>query len=88
MATLADVLIIDRFTRRVIGRPWLSVAIDLATRSVPVTWLSPVTGVRQEPDAGRACVLVRTTVTDRSPRAPIVARYGRGVGLFESTSDT
>ena len=33
--TLADVLIVDRFTRRVIGRPWVSVAIDLATRSVP-----------------------------------------------------
>ena len=42
----------------------------------------------QGPDAGRACVLVRTTATDRSPRAPIVARYSRGVGLFESTSET
>ena len=29
--TQADVLIVDRFTRKVIGRPWLSVAIDLAT---------------------------------------------------------
>lgn len=33
--TPADVLIVDRFTRRVIGRPWLSVAIDLATRTIP-----------------------------------------------------
>jgi putative transposase len=33
--TLADVLIVDRFTRRLVGRPWVSVAIDLATRTVP-----------------------------------------------------
>lgn len=32
--TQADVLVVDRHTRLVIGRPWLSVAIDLATRAV------------------------------------------------------
>jgi putative transposase len=32
--TLADVIIVDSLHRRPIGRPWLSLAIDVATRSV------------------------------------------------------
>ena len=32
--TQADVFVVDRFTRRTVGRPWLSLAIDLATRCV------------------------------------------------------
>ena len=32
--TLAEVMIVDSVYRRSIGRPWLSLAIDLATRSV------------------------------------------------------
>ena len=32
--TLADVMVVDSFHRRSIGRPWLSLAIDVATRSV------------------------------------------------------
>ena len=32
--TLADVMIVDSVHRRSIGRPWLSLAIDVATRSV------------------------------------------------------
>jgi len=32
--TLADVIIVDSHQRRSIGRPWLSLAIDVATRSV------------------------------------------------------
>lgn len=32
--TLADVMIVDSEYRRSIGRPWLSLAIDVATRSV------------------------------------------------------
>jgi putative transposase len=32
--TLADVIIVDSYHRRSIGRPWLSLAIDVATRSV------------------------------------------------------
>jgi len=32
--TLADVMIVDSHHRRSIGRPWLSLAIDVATRSV------------------------------------------------------
>jgi putative transposase len=32
--TLADVMIVDSVYRRSIGRPWLSLAIDVATRSV------------------------------------------------------
>jgi putative transposase len=32
--TLADVMIVDSEHRRSIGRPWLSLAIDIATRAV------------------------------------------------------
>jgi putative transposase len=32
--TLADVMIVDSTHRRSIGRPWLSLAIDVATRAV------------------------------------------------------
>jgi hypothetical protein len=32
--TLADVMIVDSEYRRSIGRPWLSLAVDVATRSV------------------------------------------------------
>ena len=30
--TQADVVVVDEYFRRAMGRPWLSVAIDLATR--------------------------------------------------------
>ena len=38
--TQSDVMVVDRFTRQSIGRPWLSLAINLATRTVPgwSTW--------------------------------------------------
>ena len=37
--TQADVLIVDQWTRKVIGHPWLSVAIDLASRTIPAFFL-------------------------------------------------
>lgn len=37
--TQADVLIVDERDRKVIGRPWLSVAIDLASRTVPAFFI-------------------------------------------------
>jgi putative transposase len=32
--TLADVIVVDRSHRRAMGRPWLTLAIDIATRSI------------------------------------------------------
>jgi len=33
--TLVDVVVVDEFDREPIGRPWLTLAIDVATRMVP-----------------------------------------------------
>ena len=59
--TQADVLIVDRFTRKVIGRPWLSVAIDLATRTVPAFFIG-----MERPGAGTVALLVSRIVQPKS----------------------
>jgi len=38
--TLADVIVVDETERRPVGRPWLTLAIDVATRSVAGFYLS------------------------------------------------
>jgi len=38
--TQADVLLVDEVTRKVIGRPWLSLALDVATRSVLAVYVA------------------------------------------------
>jgi putative transposase len=38
--TLVDVIVVDDLHRKPIGRPWLSLAIDIATRTVPGFFLS------------------------------------------------
>jgi transposase InsO family protein len=45
--TQSDVFVVDRWTRRPIGRPWLSVAIDVATRCVVAIFLAMGHGLRQ-----------------------------------------
>ncbi|MFV8598599.1 Mu transposase C-terminal domain-containing protein [Ralstonia pseudosolanacearum] len=55
--TQADVLVVDRFSRRVIGRPWLSVAIDLATRCVVAFFLG-----MERPSAATVALLVSRIV--------------------------
>ncbi|WP_170575653.1 hypothetical protein [Ruegeria atlantica] len=32
--TLADIILVDQFERKPLGRPWLTLAIDVATRVV------------------------------------------------------
>ena len=61
--TQADVLIVDRFTRKVIGRPWLSVAIDLATRTVPAFFIG-----MERPGAGTAALLARRILQPKAAR--------------------
>ncbi len=55
--TQADVLIVDRFTRKVIGRPWLTLAIDLATRTVPGFFVA-----MERPGAATVALLVSRIV--------------------------
>lgn len=38
--TLVDVIVVDEWERKAIGRPWLTLAIDVATRTVPGFYLS------------------------------------------------
>lgn len=51
--TQADVFVVDRWFRRALGRPWLSVAIDLATRCVVGIYVG-----MERPSAGTVALLV------------------------------
>ena len=55
--TQADVIIVDRFTRRTVGRPWLSLAIDLATRCVVGFFVG-----MERPNAGTVALLISRIV--------------------------
>lgn len=59
--TPADVMIVDRFTRRAIGRPWLTLAIDLATRTVPAFFVG-----LERPGAATVALLVSRIVQPKS----------------------
>jgi putative transposase len=49
----ADVFVVDEVHRRPIGRPWLSVAIDVATRCVVAIYLS-----MERPNAATVALLL------------------------------
>ena len=55
--TQADAFVVDRWTRRTIGRPWLSVAIDVATRCVVAIYLG-----MERPNAATVALLVSRIV--------------------------
>jgi putative transposase len=55
--TQSDVTVLDRFTRKPIGRPWLTVAIDLATRTVPAFFVG-----MERPNAATVALLVSRIV--------------------------
>lgn len=59
--TQADVFVVDRFSRRVIGRPWLSVAIDLATRCIVAFFLG-----MERPGAATVALLVSRIVLPKA----------------------
>jgi putative transposase len=59
--TLAEVFIVDRFSRRNIGRPWLSVAIDLATRCVVAIYLG-----MERPNAATVALLITCMALPKS----------------------
>lgn len=58
--TQADVVVVDRFTRRPLGRPWISVAIDLATRTVPAFFVG-----MERPSAATVALLVSRIVQSK-----------------------
>ncbi|MBC7788775.1 MAG: phage integrase N-terminal SAM-like domain-containing protein [Anaerolineae bacterium] len=55
--TQADVLIVDERDRKVIGRPWLSVAIDLASRTVPAFFIG-----MERPSAATVALLMSRVI--------------------------
>ncbi|KAA0080907.1 transposase [Paraburkholderia sp. T12-10] len=59
--TQADVFVVDRFSRRVISRPWLSVAIDLATRCIVAFYLG-----MERPSAATVALLVSRIVLPKA----------------------
>ena len=59
--TRADVFVVDRFTRRNVGRPWLSLAIDLATRCVVAFFVG-----MERPNAATVALLVSRMVLPKA----------------------
>lgn len=55
--TQSDVIVVDRFTREPIGRPWLSLAIDLATRTVPAFFVG-----MERPNAATVALVISRMV--------------------------
>ena len=55
--TQADVLIVDERDRKVIGRPWLSVAIDLASRAIPAFFIA-----MERPSAATVALLISRVI--------------------------
>ena len=51
--TQSDVGVVDDWFRRAIGRPWLSVAIDIATRCVVAIYVA-----MERPNAGTVALLL------------------------------
>lgn len=59
--TQADLFVVDRWTRRTIGRPWLSVAIDLATRCVVAIYVG-----MERPNAATVALLISRIVLPKT----------------------
>lgn len=60
--TQADVFVVDRFSRRNIGRPWLSLAIDVASRCVVGFFLG-----MERPSAATVALVISRVVLDKQP---------------------
>ena len=69
--TQSDVMVVDRFTRRPIGRPWLTLAIDLATRTVPAFFVG-----MERPSAATVALLVSRMV---QPKQAWLAHLGLSI---------
>ena len=60
--TQADVFVVDEIYRKPIGRPWLSVAIDVATRCIVAIYLST-----ERPNAATVALLLTRVVLPKEP---------------------
>ena len=66
--TQADVFVVDEATRRAMGRPWLSIAIDIASRCVVGVYLQ-----MERPNAASVALLLTRVAL---PKAPWLASLG------------
>jgi putative transposase len=66
--TQADVFVVDEVTRKTIGRPWLTVAIDIASRCLLAIYLS-----MERPNAATVALLLTRVAL---PKAPWLASLG------------
>lgn len=60
--TLADVFVVDEVTRKPIGRPWLSISIDIATRTVVGVFVA-----MERPSAATVALLLTRIALAKSP---------------------
>jgi putative transposase len=60
--TQADVLVVDELMRKPLGRPWISVAIDVATRCVMGIYLA-----LERPNAATVALLLTRVVLPKAP---------------------
>jgi putative transposase len=60
--TQSDVEVVDDWFRRAIGRPWLSVAIDIATRCVVAVYVA-----MERPNAGTVALLLSRVALAKGP---------------------
>jgi putative transposase len=68
--TQADVFVVDEVARKTIGRPWLTVAIDIATRCILAVYLS-----MERPNTATVALLLTRVAL---PKAPWLASLGLG----------
>lgn len=69
--TQADVFLVDEHFRKVLGRPWLSLAIDVATRCIVGAYVA-----MERPSAAVVAMLLTRVVM---PKAPWIASLGLDV---------
>jgi len=60
--TLADIMLVDEVFRHTIGRPWLTLAIDVATRSVVALYVG-----FDRPNAATVALLLTRMVLPKAP---------------------
>lgn len=60
--TLADIMLVDEVFRRTLGRPWLTLAIDVATRSVVAIYVG-----FDRPNAATVALLLTRLVLPKAP---------------------
>jgi len=72
--TPADIILVDSFERKPIGRPWVTLAIDIATRMVTGYYVS------FEAPSRLSIALCRSQIVSHRPKISFAARAaGQGI---------